>query len=271
MCRKQCGQPADVLTGRIKLATYRSLEKTMKAIVTGHTRGLGQAMASALLGRGIPVLGLARSACPELTEQFPGLLQQATVDLADPDALQLWLDGNVLDSYLAGATSMLLVNNAGMLGPVAPLGRQEGNALVQAVNLNITAPLLLSNALAHKYQGPLRIAHISSGAGRSAFAGWSIYGATKAALDHHARCAASDCVSRLRICSIAPGVIDTDMQATIRRTSAEDFPLLDRFLALKHEGELPSPVDAAERMVRHLLSEDFGKEAVADLRNLPPA
>lgn len=243
----------------------------MKAIVTGHTRGLGQAMASALLGRGIPVLGLARSACPELTEQFPDRFQQATVDLADPDALQLWLDGNVLDSYLAGATSMLLVNNAGMLGPVAPLGRQEGDALVQAVNLNITAPLQLSNALARKYQGPLRIAHISSGAGRSAFAGWSIYGATKAALDHHARCAAADCVNRLRVCSIAPGVIDTDMQATIRRTSAEDFPLLDRFLALKHEGELASPVDAAERMVRHLLSEDFGKEAVADLRSLPPA
>ena len=181
MCRQRRRQPADVLTGRIKLATYRSLEKTMKAIVTGHTRGLGQAMASALLGRGIPVLGLARSACPELTEQFPERLQQATVDLADPDALQLWLDGNVLDSYLAGATSVLLVNNAGMLGPVAPLGRQEGNALVQAVNLNITAPLQLSNALARKYQGPLRIAHISSGAGRSAFAGWSIYGATKAA------------------------------------------------------------------------------------------
>jgi benzil reductase ((S)-benzoin forming) len=75
----------------------------------------------------------------------------------------------------------------------------------------------------------------------------------------------------LRICSIAPGVIDTDMQATIRRTPAEDFPLLDRFLALKHQGELASPADAAERMVHHLLSEDFGKEAVADLRSLPSA
>ncbi|MBL8417780.1 MAG: SDR family oxidoreductase [Dechloromonas sp.] len=243
----------------------------MKAIVTGHTRGLGQAVAAALLGRGIPVLGLARSECPELAEQFPELLQQATLDLADPNALLSWLDGNVLDSYLEGATSVMLINNAGMLGPVTRLGRQEAGALVQAVSLNITAPLLLSNALARKYMGPLRIAHISSGAGRSAFAGWSIYGATKAALDHHARCAAADCLSRLRICSIAPGVIDTDMQATIRRTSAEDFPLLDRFLALKHQGELASPADAAERMVHHLLSEDFGKEAVADLRSLPSA
>lgn len=243
----------------------------MKAIVTGHTRGLGQAVACALLGRGISVLGLARSECPELAEHFPGLLLQATINLADPEALQIWLNSNVLDRYLAGATSVLLVNNAGTLGPVTPLGRQETSELVHAVNLNITAPLQLSNTLVRKYLGPLRIAHISSGAGRSAIPGWSVYGATKAALDHHARCAAADGLRRVRICSIAPGVIDTDMQTQIRRTPAEDFPMLDRFLALKNQGELASPADAAERMVRHLLSEDFGKEVIADLRSLPSA
>ena len=241
----------------------------MKAIVTGHTRGLGQAIAADLLARGIPVLGLARRQSPELAGRFPSLLEQASVDLADPAALQSWLGSGAPERYLEDAAALLLINNAGMLGPVGPLGRQDGDELVHAVSLNVTAPLLLSAAIARRYPGPLRIAHVSSGAGRSAIAGWSVYGATKAALDHHARCTGADGDPRLRICSIAPGVVDTDMQAAIRGTPAQDFPALDRFLALKREGQLSSPEGTAERLVRYFLSDEFGREAVADVRNLP--
>lgn len=243
----------------------------MKAIVTGHSRGLGQAIAAELLARGIPVLGLARRENLALAERFPLLLQQASVDLAQPGAVLSWLGGQALARYAADATSLLLINNAGMLGPVAPLGRQDGDELVLAVGLNVTAPLLLGNAVVETYPGPLRIAHIASGAGRSAYAGWSVYGATKAALDHHARAAMADGIARLRICSIAPGVIDTEMQATIRGSSAQDFPLLERFLALKQAGQLASPEAAALRLVRHLLGDDFGRDATVDLRDLPPA
>jgi len=157
-----------------------------------------------------------------------------------------------------------------MLGPVAPLGRQDGNELVRAVNLNVTVPLLLGDGLARRHPGPLRIVHVSSGAARTAYAGWSLYGATKAALDHHARCVLADARPGLRICSLAPGVIDTDMQTAVRQAPAQDFPLRERFLALKQEGLLSTPEAAADRLVRHLLSDDFGKEAVADLRDLPP-
>ncbi|HEX6735926.1 MAG TPA: SDR family oxidoreductase [Azonexus sp.] len=241
----------------------------MKAILTGHSRGLGQAIAAELLSRGIPVLGVARGTCPELAARFPDLLQEAPVDLSDPDALRAWLAGDTLARYVAGAPALLLINNAGMLGPVGPSGRQDAAELVRTVNLNLTAPLLLGNAVAGQYRGPLRIAHISSGAGRSAIAGWSLYGATKAALDHHARCTEADNEPQLRICSIAPGVIDTAMQAAIRDTPAEDFPLLEQFIALKQDGKLSSPEEAAGRLVGYFLSDEFGREAVADVRNLP--
>ncbi len=94
-------------------------------------------------------------------------------------------------------------------------------------------------------------------------------GATKAALDHHARSVAADGNPPLRICSISPGIIDTGMQAEIRSTSPRDFPLLDRFLAFKQKGELAMPRDATKQLVRYLLSDHFGKDAVADLRKLP--
>jgi benzil reductase ((S)-benzoin forming) len=247
---------------------FFDLEQPMKAILTGHTRGLGQAIAADLLGRGIPVLALARSDNAELAQAFPELLQQQRVDLADPAAVQTWLTGDTLRRYAEGAAELLLVNNAGMLGPVAPLGRQDPADLVRTVNLNVTAALLLSDAVARSHTGPLRICHVSSGAARSAFASWSVYGATKAALDHHARSVTEDGRWQLRICSLAPGVVDTDMQAAIRSTSEQDFPLLDRFLALKDEGKLSSPAEAAGRMVRYLLSEDFARTVVADLRDL---
>jgi len=240
----------------------------MKAILTGHTRGLGQAVAADLLARGIPVLALARGENPGLAGRFPSLLQQVRIDLADPAAVLAWLGSPALDTWVAEAGTLLLINNAGMLGPVAPLGRQDGNELVRAVNLNVTVPLLLGDGLARRHPGPLRIVHVSSGAARTAYAGWSLYGATKAALDHHARCVLADARPGLRICSLAPGVIDTDMQAQIRATPLENFPLRGKFETLKESGSLSPPEACAAGIVDYLLSAGFGASPVADLREL---
>ena len=67
---------------------------------------------------------------------------------------------------------------AGMLGPVGSLDSQSPAAIGQAVALNVSAPLMFAAALAQRHAGELRILHISSGAARFAYAGWSIYGAT---------------------------------------------------------------------------------------------
>jgi hypothetical protein len=65
-------------------------------------------------------------------------------------------------------------------------------------------------------------------------------------------------------------VIDTDMQAEIRASSSELFPLREKFDAMKRKHELSSPHDTAKRLVDYLLSEQFGQLAVADLRQLTP-
>jgi benzil reductase ((S)-benzoin forming) len=243
----------------------------MKAILTGHTRGLGAAVAEELLARGIPVLALAQTRQAALAERFPALLEQVELDLADSAALSRWLAGGPLERFLAGCETALLVNNAGVLQPMGPAGAQDAPAIARAISLNVTAPLMLTNALvaATPEAAGRRILHVSSGAARSPYPGWSIYCATKAALDHHARTVALDRVPGLRISSLAPGVIDTDMQAEIRASSAERFPLRERFVALKRQGQLSSPGDAAARLVAYLLGENFGQEPVTDLRELP--
>ncbi|TCS36257.1 hypothetical protein EDC30_10774 [Paucimonas lemoignei] len=245
----------------------------MKAILTGHTRGLGAAIAGELLKRDIPVLGMARRDNADLASRHAGLLQQVQVDLANPEALSQWLASSALQDFIAKSRTVALINNAGTVQPIGAIADQDPHGIMQAVNLNVTAPLMLASALAATSreagsERELRILHISSGAGRSAYAGWSVYCATKAALDQHARAVALDKLPGVRICSLAPGVIDTDMQSEIRATSLERFPMRERFDELKRNAQLLDPAECAKRLVEYLVSAHFGQTPVADLREL---
>lgn len=243
----------------------------IKAILSGHSRGLGAAVADALLARGVPLLALARSSKPQPCGTQPELLQETHLDLSDSAALAAWLETPALPDFLADADSALLINNAGLLQPVGLVGDAEAAAITRAVAVNVTAPLLLTNAFvaATRHCADRRVVHISSGAARSPYAGWSVYCATKAALDHQARAMAAEHLPGLRVASLAPGVVDTGMQAEIRASSVEQFPQKERFEALKSSGQLTAPEHAAQRLVNYLLGPNFGDVVDGDLRHLP--
>ena len=236
-----------------------------KLIITGHTRGLGRALAELYLRRGWRVLGLARGAADIVSPN----LRQVQIDLADGAALAAWLSDGLLRGFLADADNILLVNNAGTVSPNAVSGRQRPSEILSAVSLNVAAPLLLANAVlaARPALVPLDILHIGSGAGRKSYAGWSVYGASKAALDHHARCLAAEHHENVRAACLAPGVVDTDMQAQIRASDAAAFPLKGRFVSLKNEGGLQTAADTAAKIAAYVESERFGTEAAADIRD----
>jgi hypothetical protein len=237
------------------------------AIVTGHSRGIGEAIADQLLTRGASVLGIARQHNERLAGRFPAL-QQIALDLSDARTLDHWLGSDALARFIGDAAHPVLVNNAGALQPIGPLETQNTDTVTRTVMLNVGAALAFSAAFARVAVGDdRRILHISSGAGRKAYAGWSVYCATKAALDHHARCVVRDESPGLRIASVAPGVVDTEMQAEIRRSSDDRFPDRPRFVAMHREHTLPSPDTVARRLTDFLLSDTFGAEPVFDLRD----
>ena len=241
----------------------------MKAILTGHTRGLGAAIAEQLLARNVPVLGLARSGNTALAAHYPALLTEIALDLADPAALLAVLAGDTVRDFVAGAQSLLLINNAGMLQPVGRVEMQDAAAIARTVSLNVAAPLMLTSGIAAQMKGrPCRVLHISSGAGRHAYPGWSIYCATKAALDQHASVIALDQSPGLKICSVAPGVVDTDMQTEVRAIPPEQFPMRERFIKMKNEGTLTPPSVAAKELLDYLLSDAYGTVPLADVREL---
>ena len=115
-----------------------------------------------------------------------------------------------------------------------------------------------------------KVLNISSGLGRRAMASQSAYCAAKAGMDHFTRCVALEEALRpngAKVCSLAPGVIDTDMQVQLRGADAGQFPDIGNFIGLKEKGALSSPAQAASRVLDFLARPDFGAQAVADVRD----
>ncbi|WP_203525662.1 SDR family oxidoreductase [Crenobacter caeni] len=241
----------------------------LKVVLTGHSQGLGAALAEALLARGVPVLALSRSRNAALAARHVGLAE-VSLDLADSGALARWLAGGELARFVEGAGSAWLINNAGTLTPQALAGAQGAAALARAVALNVAAPLMLTDAFvgATAQLANRRVLHVGSGAGRQPYPGWSVYCAGKAALDMHARALAAEGHAGLRVACVAPGVVDTAMQAQIRAASPEAFPPRERFVELKNSGALWTAGQAAARLLAYLESGGFGQAPLADVRTL---
>ncbi|MBL8349279.1 MAG: SDR family NAD(P)-dependent oxidoreductase [Burkholderiaceae bacterium] len=246
-------------------------------IVTGSSRGLGAALVAQLLQPGHVVLGMARRFNDALQAQADAsgaALTQWPVDLAEPlmpaERLAAWLG----EFDAAPPASATLINNAGLVGLPAPLGEVPLAELSQALRAGLEAALLLTSGFLRATGGwaatDRRVMNISSGLGRRAMAGSAAYCAAKAGMDHFSRAVALEQAAQAngaRIVSIAPGVIDTEMQAQLRGADATRFPERERFAQLHAQGLLTSPADGASQLLARLQHADFGREPIADIRD----
>jgi benzil reductase ((S)-benzoin forming) len=110
---------------------------------------------------------------------------------------------------------------------------------------------------------------ISSGAARRPVEGWSAYCAGKAGLDMFVRSVNAEYASAaaersVRAVALAPGVVDTGMQESIR---SADFAQVQRFRDLKENNQLSNPDDVAVRIAAYLKRDDFGATELDDIRN----
>lgn len=229
-------------------------------IVTGSSRGLGAALAQQLAQADHTVVGIARRTSPQLQAE------QWALDLADPlpaaQRLQAWLGAN------GGWQSATLINNAALLSQPGPLAQSDLNELSAALRVGLEAPTLLSRVFLAGTAGvpTRRILNISSGLGRRAMAGSASYCAVKAGLDHLSRALALE-EPGVGIVSLAPGVIDTDMQVQLRGADAARFPEQARFQGLKEGGQLQTAQTTAAAIISFLMRPDFGKTVISDIRD----
>ena len=243
--------------------------------LTGGSRGMGLAMAQQLLHPDHTLICLARNRSEALAQAAAAVdapLQQWSVDLSAPAdaAAQLgdWLRAQHSGQY----QQVTLINNAGAMPAIAPLSSLTSDELWPALRVGFEAPMLLTAAFlgaTEHWPAQRKVLNISSGLGRRAMASQAAYCAAKAGLDHFTRCVALEEALKPRgakLCALAPGVIDTDMQIQLRNADPAAFPDLQRFADLKSQDQLDSPEQAAAKVLAWLQREDFGAEPVADVR-----
>lgn len=250
-------------------------------LVTGASRGMGAAIARQLLQRGDTLVCISRTSSEDLAAQALAAgarLEQWTLDLADSYAaaqrVEAWLGARGGDDF----ASVTLVNNAATLTQPAPLEDTDAAELVRALRVGLEAPLLLTSVFLRatrgwraRREGQCKVLNISSGLGRSAMASQAGYCAVKAGLDHFSRSVALDqshAPHPARIVSLAPGVIDTDMQVQLRAGDPARFPDHARFVQLETGRHLDSPAAAAAKVIAYLQRSDFGSKPVADVREV---
>ncbi len=233
-------------------------------------------MARQLLSNKHHLLCISRSQSESLSTAATladGSVLQWTADLAEPltvaARLRQWLAAMGPQDY-ASAT---LINNAGVIPAIASLSASDPAELSRALRVGLEAPLLLTSvflAATEHWPAKRNVLNISSGLGRRPMASQSAYCAAKAGMDHFTCCLALDEANKphgAKVCSLAPGVIDTDMQVQLRSAAASDFPDQAGFMQLKQNGQLATADEAAARVLAYLSRPDFGSQAVADVRD----
>ena len=245
-------------------------------ILTGASRGMGLAMARELLKPSHTLLCISRGNNETLAVQAKQAgtnLMQWAQDLslgAHASArLEQWLreqDGNSF-------SSTCLINNAGVIPRIGPLSEADADDLSHTLRVGLEAPMQLTAAFlraTRSWTGARKVLNISSGLGRRAMASQAGYCAAKAGMDHFTRCVALEealQTNGAKVCSLAPGVIDTGMQDQLRAAGSASFPDQSSFINLKTSGSLASPENAAQRVLAILMRDDFGNNPVADVRD----
>lgn len=248
-------------------------------IITGASRGLGFGVANTLISRGgeLQLIYIARNENVELREKAEiksvpiNFLKADLSNLGDLDSLMDRAFGLINKDEVEG---IYLVNNAGTVEPIAPLEKCRYEDIKQNIDINLTAPMTLSSAFirhTRDLEVEKRVVTVSSGASKRAIYGWSAYCSAKAGVNLFTACAAEEEKEQAHgvgFIAFSPGVMDTDMQVTIRSASKENFKPVDDFRGLKEEGKLRSAAAVAEKLLQVLLGEEFPNGEFVDIKEM---
>ncbi|GEL77468.1 (S)-benzoin forming benzil reductase [Tenuibacillus multivorans] len=228
------------------------------AIVTGASRGLGEEVAKNLLKQDYNLMTISRK---RKTNEMKNLANENrksyyhySCDLSDLEKLNDTLHEIIRKLHDESMDELLIVNNAGMVSPIGPVGTLENHDIVKHVSVNLTALMLIVNTMKkHITANRLFVTNISSGAGERGIYGWNAYCSTKSAVNMFTETAAIEAEelnSNDLYIAFSPGIMDTDMQKEIRSTDEESFKNVEQFKQYKEEGQLRSPKEVADILMK---------------------
>lgn len=230
-------------------------------LITGPTRGLGLELFRLLAAHRWTLIAVGRqmariaqlaaeAQCDVITVEADFVALHQDVPLRDFEARIL----GALEQ--AAAERVLFLNSAGMIDPIGRVGTVALSGLRDAMSVNFQAPAAITSACiryARPRHAQVHVLNISSGAALRPLPGWGGYCASKAAIRHFLDVTVSEASVALSVEHLDPGVLDTQMQATIRSAAPEDFPQVARFVDLKDSGQLKSPLEVAQQIEQRVL------------------
>lgn len=242
---------------------------TIAYIVTGTTRGIGRALARQIISDG-DVLYSISSADSQVTDTW----QNIHCELGEPDNAAAAMERLIQFVRTEEVQSLVLINNAGVLGPVGAIETATEGQIARLIRINVMAPAVLMAVFIRQtaaFRIPRRIINISSGAARHPYAGWAMYCSSKASLEMMTRCVSAEQAMKkdpVAVCAVCPGRVETRMQRSIRDLSPDRFPAQPEFIDAKRRGDIQTPEQVAEILLALDREGQLHNGHVYDLRDV---
>jgi benzil reductase ((S)-benzoin forming) len=217
-------------------------------IITGANRGLGEAFVDVLIKN--PhyfIISISRSKSEEQKTYSPQNFYFLEADLSHNNFIEKI---TVLKNIISDE-AICFINNASIIEPIVKIEDLDEPTIDNTISVNIKSTMLITKFLLKNFNmNLLKFVNISSGAANRAISNWSLYCSSKAFIQMFFNVAESE-YKQHRFFNIDPGVMDTGMQKSLRDS---DFPDVENFKDLQKEGQLKSPIDVAEDILKTIKS-----------------
>jgi len=250
--------------------SIQNLLEGQVAIITGASRGVGQATALTLAEAGAAVVLAARNEgqLTSVNDEIKRTGHDKTLAIPTDVSDMHQVDHLLVLTLRAFGRVDILVNNAAVVQPLGKVWETSPSAWQRSIAINVIGPYLCARAvLPHMLErGSGRIINVSSGVAEINVTGTSAYNTSKAALERFTGTLAAEVANNgIVVTTFRPGIVDTPMQAEIRQTPTHLFPRVAEWQAHLDEGRLRPPVEPARGIL--WLASHFAKNSNGQLFN----
>ncbi|WP_411844317.1 SDR family NAD(P)-dependent oxidoreductase [Salinicoccus sp. HZC-1] len=235
--------------------------------ITGTTRGLGQSLLEAF--KEDRIISISRRE----VETDVDIYKEHHIDFLDETAMEDDIPEIFSSISPEKEDEIYLINNAGTVNPVKSVENMDVKGYLDNYKVNVLAPALFIKGFIKAFkdlQSEKRILTVSSGAAVNPMEGWAAYCTSKAAINMLSgvtRLETGDFEYPILSATFRPGVIDTDMQKTIRSSDPDEFPNIDKFKSYKSDQRLLAPDHVASVLKQIITSERYSETANYDIND----